>query len=382
MRAKMIALGAVVTALGIGPVGTAFAADADQAAKNSATSGSSNSSTTTQGAGQSQSSSSGCKWGCGGSGQAQALIQNAETSQAAFSEADADQTGVNANVPVTISAGDVHAGSNSATQYLDNAANSNASNESTTEQGAGQSQESSSSCGGGCGGSGQAQFLIQDASTDQVAGSKADANQKGINANVPVTISAGDVHAGDNSADQRLKNKADSDASNTSSTSQGAGQEQTSSSDCKWGCGGSGQAQKLGQFADTHQAAFSKANADQTGVNANVPVSISAGDVKAGDNSASQHAENSAYSNASNDSTTEQGAGQSQTAGGSDCKGGCGGSGQSQELKQDAHTWQKSYSRANAWQELENTNAPVTVSKGKKDRKHKKGKKARRAKKY
>jgi hypothetical protein len=287
-------------------------------------------------------------------------------------------------VPVTISAGDVHAGSNSASQYLDNEADSDASNESSTEQFAGQSQESSSSCGGGCGGSGQAQFLIQDASTEQVAGSKADADQKGVNANVPVTISAGDVHAGDNSADQRLKNKADSDASNESSTKQFAGQDQSSSSHCKWGCGGSGQAQKLGQFADTRQAAFSEADADQTGVNANAPVTISAGDVKAGDNSATQHAENSADSDASNESTTKQGAAQSQTADGSDCKGGCGGSGQAQELKQDANTWQKAWSHANAWQELENANAPVTVSKGKKPekaKKHGKGKKGKKAKK-
>jgi hypothetical protein len=378
MRAKLIALGAVVAALGIGPVGTAFAAD--QTATNGATSGSSNSSSTTQGAGQSQSSSSGCDFGCGGSGQAQALIQNAETQQAAFSEANADQTGVNANVPVTISAGDVNAGDNSASQHLDNAANSNASNESTTEQGAGQSQESSSSCGAGCGGSGQAQFLVQDAQTKQIAGSKANANQTGVNANVPVTISTGDVHAGNNSADQHLSNEANSDASNTSDTTQGAGQKQSSSSDCKYGCGGSGQAQKLGQFAETWQAAFSKADADQTGVNANVPVTISAGDVSGGSNSATQHADNNATSYASNDSTTDQGAGQKQTADGSYCKGGCGGSGQAQELKQDAHTWQKSWSHANAWQELENANSPVTVSKGKKAHKAKKARKARKSK--
>jgi hypothetical protein len=378
MRAKLIALGAVVAAFGIGPVGTAFAAD--QTATNGATAGSTNSSTTTQGAGQTQSSSSGCTWGCGGSGQAQALIQDAETQQRAFSEANADQTGVNANVPVTISAGDVNGGNNSATQDLDNAANSTSSNDSTTDQGAGQSQQSSSSCGSGCGGSGQAQFLLQDATTDQTAKSKANADQTGVNANVPVTISAGDVHGGNNSADQHLSNEANADSTNTSTTTQGAGQSQSSSGSCKSGCGGSGQSQHLGQFADTWQVAFSHANADQTGVNANVPVTISAGDVHGGNNSATQHADNTANATSSNDSTTDQGAGQSQTSGsGSDCKSGCGGSGQSQKLKQSAHTWQKAFSWANAWQELENANAPVTVSKGKKAKNAKKAKKAKRS---
>jgi hypothetical protein len=293
MRAKLIALGAVVAAFGIGPAGTAFAADADQTASNKATAGSDNTSSTTQGAGQTQSSSSDCHYGCGGSGQSQFLLQDAETDQKAESEANADQTGVNANVPVTISAGDVHGGNNSATQDL--------------------------------------------------------------------------------------SNKAEAESENTSTTDQGAGQTQSSSSDCKAGCGGSGQSQKLGQFADTWQGAFSKANADQTGVNANVPVTISAGDVKGGNNSATQHADNKATAESSNDSTTEQGAGQSQSSdSGSDCKGGCGGSGQSQKLEQSAHTWQKSFSWANAWQELENANTPVTVSKGKKA---KKGKHARKAKK-
>jgi hypothetical protein len=364
MRAKLIALGAVVAALGIAPAGTAFAADGDQSASNGATAGSTNTSTTNQGASQTQSSSSGCHYGCGGSGQAQALIQQAETAQKAFSNASADQTGVNANVPVTISAGDVRAGGNSASQDLSNEANAGSGNDSTTNQGAEQSQESRSSCGAGCGGSGQAQFLLQDAATGQVAGSKANANQTGVNANVPVTISAGDVHLGSNSADQRLSNEANANSTNTSTTNQGASQDQSSSSGCHYGCGGSGQAQKLGQFADTFQLALSNADADQTGVNANVPVTISAGDVWAGTGSATQYADNSADANSSNDSTTNQGASQSQSSdSGSRCSG-CGGSGQAQKLEQRAGTWQKALSWADAWQSLENTNAPVTVSKG------------------
>jgi hypothetical protein len=373
MRAKLIALCAVITALGIGPVGTAFAAD--QTASNTADAGSTNTSATFQGAGQEQSSSSDCKWGCGGSGQAQELSQSAETGQFAFSGATADQTAINANVPVTISAGDVSGGDNSATQDADNTANANSTNDSTTFQGADQSQDTSSKCGAGCGGSGQAQALEQDASTHQFAGSKAEADQTAINANVPVTISGGDVSGGHNSADQQASNEANADSTNTSATKQFGEQEQSSSSACKWGCGGSGQAQKLDQSADTRQFAFSKAEADQTAINANVPVTISAGDVSSGHNSATQHVENSANANSSNESTTKQDASQSQDSGsGSHCGAGCGGSGQAQELEQSAHTWQKSFSWANAWQEAVNVNSPVTVTKGKKAKKAKKAK--------
>jgi hypothetical protein len=384
MRAKLIALGAVVAALGVGPVGSAVAAipsnEADQWAGNSAAAGSSNTSSTVQGAAQSQSTSSSCKFGCGGAGQYQQLDQSAETGQYASSEADADQTAVNANVPVTISAGDVHAGDNSATQDAENSADADSSNRSTTDQWAGQSQESSADCFAGCGGSGQAQKLDQDASTHQFAESDADADQTAVNANVPVIISAGDVRGGDNSAVQDVSNRAKADSSNKSSTSQWAGQEQSSSSKCKFGCGGSGQFQYLGQSAETWQKAVSGANADQTAVNANVPVTISAGDVHAGDNSAVQYADNRADADSSNKSTTEQGAGQSQDSS-SHCFAGCGESGQAQVLEQSAETWQGAFSWADAYQTVENTGSPVTVSKGKKgrkDRKDKKGKKDRK----
>jgi hypothetical protein len=375
MRAKLIALCAVITALGLGPVGPAFAA-ADQTASNAADAGSSNTSGTFQGASQEQSSSSSCWFGCGGSGQAQSLDQSAKTGQVALSGANADQTAINANVPVTISAGDVSGGDNSATQYADNSANANSTNDSTTVQGADQSQDTSSSCKAGCGGSGQAQELDQDASTHQFAGSEANADQTVINANVPVTIAGGDVSGGSNSADQTASNQANADSTNTSKTKQFGEQDQSSDSACKWGCGGSGQAQTLNQSASTWQFAFSKANADQTAINANVPVTISAGDVSGGDNSATQHADNSANANSSNDSTTVQFGSQSQDSGGagSHCSG-CGGSGQAQELNQSAHTWQKAFSWANAWQEAVNVNAPVTVYKGKKAKYAKKGKK-------
>jgi hypothetical protein len=100
-----------------------------------------------------------------------------------------------------------------------------------------------------------------------------------VNANVPVSIAGGKVYGGNSSATQNLDNKAKSKATNDATTNQGAKQNQESSSKCDWGCGGSGQFQKLDQNANTEQKAKSEANAYQNGVNANVPVSIGGGDV-------------------------------------------------------------------------------------------------------
>ena len=324
MRSRLIALGVSVVLLAIGGSAPAFAqSTADQSADNSADSQASNSSSTTQGATQDQSASSSCQYGCGGSGQAQNASQSSSTNQSAGSSANANQNGVNANVPVTISGGGVSVGgmnvgrpngggSSSATQNLDNDADSDASNEASTTQDASQNQSSSSSCQAGCGGSGQHQGLDQDADTDQEADSEARADQNGVNANVPVTIGGGDVRGGNSSANQDLKNEADSDASNKAWTEQNAGQTQDSSSECKYGCGGSGQSQKLDQDADTKQKADSKAYAWQNGVNANVPVTIGGGDVRGGDTSADQELDNEADSDASNKAGTEQNADQTQ----------------------------------------------------------------------
>ena len=159
---------------------------------------------------------------------------------------------------------------------------------------------------------------------------------------MPISIGGGKSSGGgDNSAEQKLDNKADSDASNKAWTEQNAGQTQdASSSDCKYGCGGSGQSQKLDQDADTKQKAESKAKAEQDAVNANVPISIGGGRdeygkkddhgkkddeqrssprrtstaYKGGDNSAEQKLDNKADSDASNKAWTEQNAGQTQDA--------------------------------------------------------------------
>ena len=327
---------------------------------NTADSSAANTASTNQSAGQHQSSSSSCVAGCGGSGQAQDASQKAATIQDASSKADAHQNGVNANVPVTVAGGDVHAGPSSASQTLDNTADSSATNTATTDQTANQSQSSTSSCIVGCGGSGQAQSASQAALTLQGAHSSADADQSGVNANVPVTVAGGDVWGGSSSADQMLSNTADSSATNTAHTTQAAGQSQTSSSSCIAGCGGAGQAQDLSQAALTLQDAHSSADADQNGVNADVPVTVAGGDVWGGATSASQHDTNAATSSADNTAGTYQAAGQSQSSS-SGCLFGCGGSGQAQKADQAALTLQGAGSKADADQSGVNTAAPVST---------------------
>jgi hypothetical protein len=372
-RRRLLAAGVAVLALGVVPAGAA--AQSDQSAGNSASSTATNNSSTTQGAYQSQSSNSSCSYGCGGSGQYQGLSQNASTEQDASSGAAANQEAINANVPVTIGYGN-ESGDSSANQYLDNSASSEASNDASTTQYAGQEQSSDSSCHVGCGGSGQAQELEQNAETVQNADSGAEANQRAINANVPVTIGYGN-ESGDSSANQQLSNDADSKATNEAATKQAAVQEQASQSDCKFGCGGSGQAQKLGQNSETVQNADSWAEANQDAINANVPVVIGRHN-DSGDSSATQELENSADSKAKNDAETTQKAAQSQEAE-SDGKAGSGGAGQFQALWQDATTKQNAESGAEANQAAENVNSPVTVGKGK--RKHDKCKKGKASKK-
>jgi hypothetical protein len=358
-RRSILAAGVAVLALGVLPAGAA--AQSDQSAGNSASSTATNNSSTTQGAYQSQSSNSSCSYGCGGSGQYQGLSQNASTEQDASSGAAANQEAINANVPVTIGYGN-ESGDSSANQYLDNSASSEASNDASTTQRAGQQQSSDSSCHVGCGGSGQAQELEQNAETVQKADSGAEANQRAINANVPVVIGYGNK-SGSSSADQQLSNDADSKATNKAATEQTAAQEQDSQSDCKYGCGGSGQAQKLGQNAETKQYADSWAEANQKAINANVPVVIGWHN-DSGDSSATQELDNSADSKAKNDAETTQKAAQSQKAE-SEGKAGSGGAGQFQGLWQNAETKQKADSWAEANQAAENVNSPVTVAKKK-----------------
>jgi hypothetical protein len=354
-RRSIFAAGVAVLALGVLPAGAA--AQSDQSAGNSASSTATNNSSTTQGAYQSQSSNSSCSYGCGGSGQYQGLSQNASTEQDASSGAAANQEAINANVPVTVGYGN-DSGDSSANQYLDNSASSEASNDASTTQYAGQEQSSDSSCHAGCGGSGQAQELEQNAETVQKADSGAEANQRAINANVPVVIGFGNK-SGSSSADQQLSNEADSKAKNDAETTQKAAQSQEAQSDCKYGCGGSGQAQKLGQNAETKQYADSWAEANQDAINANVPVVIGFGN-KSGSSSADQQLSNEADSKAKNDAETTQKAAQSQEAQ-SDCKYGCGGSGQAQKLGQNAETKQYADSWAEANQDAINANVPVVI---------------------
>ena len=167
-----------------------------------------------------------------------------------------------------------HGGDNSADQTAENKADSEASNEAWTEQNAGQEQSAGSDCKYGCGGSGQAQKLEQDADTHQYADSEAKAEQDAANANAPVTIGGGKYWGGDNSASQMLENKANSKASNEAATIQDAGQAQSAWSGSWYGGGGPGQSQKLRQDSDTHQKADSKAKAWQHGANANAPVIV------------------------------------------------------------------------------------------------------------
>ncbi len=297
-------------------------------------------------------------------GQAQEVGQQASTSQSADSDANANQNAVNANVPVSIAGGDIVGGTSAANQAASNAAKASSSNSSGTLQAAKAVQNGGgSSCTAGCGGSGQAQAVNQQAETDQKAEADADAKQNAVNANVPVNIAGDDVTTGSSSANQIAVNKADADAKNKAATVQLASAEQTGgSSSCKYGCGGSGQYQEIGQAASTEQDADADADADQNAVNANVPVNIAGDDITTGDSSANQIAVNEADADAENEALTGQLASATQTGGGSSCYAGCGGSGQYQAIYQDAKTKQDADADADAKQNAVNANVPVNIA--------------------
>jgi hypothetical protein len=179
--------GASVGNTHIGNSNPCGSSSASQSLGTSAHSSAANDAATNQNASQSQSSSSSCHVGCGGSGQAQGLQQNSSTDQSPNSSAHANQNGVKANVPVSVGGDDVYGGDSSADQYNDNSASSDASNYAETKH-ADQSQSSESSCHFGCGGSGQAQWLSQDSSTNQAASSEAKAKQHGANLNAPTRV--------------------------------------------------------------------------------------------------------------------------------------------------------------------------------------------------
>jgi hypothetical protein len=309
--------------------------------------------------------------GAGGTGQAQISDQVAKTLQLALSEAKATQDAVNANSPSNVAGGDVSTGANSADQTTGNNAESNASNDSQTNQSNTWNQGTGCGCGSdngstaGSGGTGQAQVNDQQAKTPQLAASQAKAKQDAVNANAPVNVAGGDISGGANSANQTATNSANSSASNNSQTNQSNTQTQTAGgSSCTIGCGGSGQAQVNDQQAKTLQLAASRAKAKQNAVNANAPVNVAGGDISGGANSANQTATNGANSNAGNYSQTAQSNTQTQTAGGSSCVIGCGGTGQAQISGQDALTLQVALSKASAKQNTVNANVPVNVAGG------------------
>jgi hypothetical protein len=338
---------------------------ATQTADNAANADASNTSTTGQTANPTQTGgSSSCLSGCGGAGQSQVVDQSALTKQDADADATAKQNAVNANVPVSIAGGNALGGSSSATQTADNSADASANNTSNTNQTANAKQTGgSSSCLSGCGGSGQSQVVDQSALTKQDADADATAKQNAVNANVPVSIAGHDVVGGSSSATQTASNNADANAANTSGTNQTANATQTGgSSSCISGCGGNGQEQNVIQASKTKQDADADATAKQNAVNANVPVGIAGYDVVGGSSSATQTADNSAKSDASNTSRTNQTANPSQTGGSSSCFSGCGGNGQEQNVFQVGLTKQDADADSFAKQNAVNANTPVAIA--------------------
>jgi hypothetical protein len=130
------------------------------------------------------------------------------------------------------------------------------------------------------------------------------------------------------------------------------------------GGGGPGALQAGIQQADTQQWADSTAISKQNAVNANVPVSIAGGDVSSGPSSATQKADSSAESKATNDAETNQTQTQTQNVDGSSCAVGCGGAGAAQIGAQLADTQQGAKAIAVSDQNAVNANVPVSIAGG------------------
>src|SRR5919201_1421551 len=374
---------------GSGPFGVG-SSSATQNANNTADSTAKNTSTTKQTAIPSQSiagSQCGCEHGSGigGNGQEQNVLQVGLTKQDADSDATAKQDATNVDVPVLIGGSkghDLKGGDDpSATQNLNNTATSNASNTSTTTQNATAKQEGASpGCKSGCGGNGQEQNVLQIGLTKQDADSDAFAKQDAVNANAPILLGGSPFGGGSSSATQNLNNKADSSATNKSTTDQSAIVSQ-SLAPSKCGCekasgkGGDGQEQNVLQIGITKQDADSDAFAKQHAVNANVPFSVGGwSPFGPGSSSATQNANNTATSKAPNTSTTHQSAIASQSLDGAKCScggSGKGGSGQEQNVLGISFTKQDSDSNAKSKQALTNADVPISfwLSRPKKDRK-------------
>ena len=230
--------------------------------------------------------------GSGGSGQSQLSAQTSKVLQGALSGASATQNAVNTNAPVNVAGGDVHSGSNSASQTATNNANSSATNNATTNQTNTQTQDPGSPSSAlqksghqvGSGGSGQAQKSSQAAKTLQLAGSTGHAKQNAVNGNSPSNSAGGDVNTGDNSASQTATNSGDSSASQQRNHQPDQHPDAVKRLRLRKGCGGSGQAQSSSQHSNTLQRAGSKADAKQNAVNGNSPSNTAGGDIYSGDN--------------------------------------------------------------------------------------------------
>ncbi|HEX6702240.1 MAG TPA: hypothetical protein VF101_16045 [Gaiellaceae bacterium] len=294
---------------------------ATQNAEAKAHANSANSAPTTQSGSQQQivGNAKGCGGGCGGAGGAQLNGQKSDTEQVSAAKAATEQTPVNGNAPVTISAGGVSSGPSSANQNAAAKAKADSANSAPTTQTATQTQAvgGTGSCLAGCGGAGGAQLNGQKSDTEQASAAKAATEQTPVNGNAPVTISAGGVSSGPSSANQNAAAKAKADSANSAPTTQTATQTQAVGGlgSCLAGCGGAGGAQLNGQKSDTEQVSAAKAATEQTPVNGNAPVTISAGGVSSDPSSANQNAAAKAHSDSANSAPTTQGSTQTQAVG-------------------------------------------------------------------
>src|SRR5918911_1645875 len=246
--------------------------------------------------------------GNGGAGALQASIQAAVAAQVSAATSAVQQTPVNGNAPVTISAGGVTAGPSSANQNAEAKSHADSSNSAPTSQWGNQSQAvagagscsagcggavgGAGSCLGGCGGAGGAQLNAQKSETAQASAAKSDTKQTPVNGNAPVIISAGNVSSGPSSANQNVEAKSHADSWNSAPTNQASKQAQSvgGTGSCVVGCGGAGAAQLNAQKSETAQMSAASSATQQTPVDGNAPVTISAGGVSSGPSSANQNA--------------------------------------------------------------------------------------------
>src|SRR5207244_5888251 len=130
-------------------------------------------------------------------------------------------------------------------------------------------------------------------------------------------ISAGGVTSGPSSANQNVEAKSHADSWNSAPTNQSSKQTQSvgGTGSCVAGCGGAGAAQLNAQHSETGQMSAASSSTEQTPVNGNAPVTISAGGVTSGPSSANQNAAAHSHAGSSNSAPTNQWGTQSQSSG-------------------------------------------------------------------